>query len=221
MAWLNLWAAREFGEDVAEATTNVMSTYGMLAARCKYELLDPTIYSSVNYNESARVLAEWQSLVNNAQAVYVQLDTATQTAFFELVLHPCMAGHIVHEIHLTAGMQNTYAYEWRQSANKLAQDVLEFFGEDAALTKRYHSLLNGKWNHILDQTHIGYNWWQQPMRNVLPSLWYIQPSEISLCGPLGVTAEGTNGSAPGDSIYNPVNSDSTQIMPPIDPYGPA
>ena len=111
--------------------------------------MDPTIYSSVNYNESANVLAEWQALVAAAQGVYDQLDLATQAAFFELVLHPCMAGEIVHRIHLTAGMQNSYAYEWRQSANKLAQDVLDFFGDDAALTKRYHSLLGGKWNHIL------------------------------------------------------------------------
>lgn len=221
MQWLNLWAAREFGKDVASATAGVMNTYGMLAARRKYELLDPTIYSSLNYNESGRVLGEWQSLVDSAQVIYDQLDSATQAAFFELVLHPCMAGHIVHQIHLTAGMQNNYAYEWRQSADKLAQDVLDSFGDDAALTKRYHSLLDGKWDHIMDQTHIGYNWWQQPMRNVLPPLYYIQRSEVSLGGSLGVTAEGTNGSAPGDSIYNPANSDSTQIMPPIDPYGPA
>ena len=60
-----------------------------------------------------------------------------------------MAGEIVHQIHLTAGMQNAYAYEWRQSANKLAQDVREFLGEDAQLAKRYHSLLGGKWNHIM------------------------------------------------------------------------
>ena len=59
------------------------------------------------------------------------------------------------------------------------------------------------------------------MRNVLPALWYVQSPEVSLAGLLGVTAEGTNGSAAGDSLYNPANSDSTQIMPPIDPYGPA
>jgi hypothetical protein len=220
-SWLRLWAAREFGSDVADAAAAVMNRYGQLAARRKYELLDVTTYSNLNYNESAVVLAEWQSLVADAQAVYQQLDSATQVAFFELVLHPCMAGKIVHQIYITAGLQNTYAYEWRQSANALAQDVLDFFGEDADLTKRYHSLLGGKWNHIMDQTHIGYNWWQQPMRDVLPPMLYVQGSEISLAGSLGVTAEGTNGSAAGDSIYNPANSDSTQIMPPLDPYGPA
>ena len=58
--WLKLWAAREFGPEVADAAAAVMNKYGMLAARRKYELLDPTIYSSINYNESAVVLAEWQ-----------------------------------------------------------------------------------------------------------------------------------------------------------------
>ena len=35
MCRLRLWAAREFGPEVAEATADVMNTYGMLAARRK------------------------------------------------------------------------------------------------------------------------------------------------------------------------------------------
>ncbi|MCJ1442072.1 MAG: hypothetical protein MMC23_002564 [Stictis urceolatum] len=219
--WLKLWAEREFGPEVADDAATAMNTYGFLAARRKYELLDPTIYSIDNYGEADTVLGEWKDLVDLAQGIYDKLDDATKVAFFELVLQPSLSGYAVHQVHINAAKNQEYAYEWRTSANTYAQRTLDAFAEDASITKRYHSLLNGKWNHILDQTHIGYNWWQQPMRNVAPALSYTQATEVSLGGEMGVTAEAHNGSAPGDSIYNPANSNSTQIMPPLDPYGPS
>ena len=110
LTWLSSWAAREFGSDVAQDVASVMSTYGMLAGRRKFEMVTPEIYSNLNYNESAVVLGEWESLVDSAQSIYDKLDSDTQPAFFELVLHPAMAGYIVHQIHITAQNQNTYTF---------------------------------------------------------------------------------------------------------------
>ena len=33
-----------------------------------------------------------------------------------------------------------------------------------------HKLAGGKWNHMMDQTHIGYSNWQQPPSNAMPSV---------------------------------------------------
>ena len=218
--WIQMWAAREFGSEVASDTAAVMSNYSMLTGRRKFEMLSPQLYSLVNYNEASNILNEWKNLMNAAQSIYDRLDSAAQPSFFEMVLHPAIAGYTLHQIHINAGLNNMYAYEFRTSTNAIAQDVLDYFNQDHAITQRYHSLLGGKWNHIMDQTHMGYNWFQQPMRNILPPLNYVQTLETALDGSLGVTAEGHNGSAPGDSAYNIGNSNSTQIPPPIDPYGP-
>ena len=41
-----------------------------------------------------------------------------------------------------------------------------FFKQDQELSDYYnHKLAGGKWNHMMDQTHIGYTGWQQPRRN--------------------------------------------------------
>jgi hypothetical protein len=47
----------------------------------------------------------------------------------------------------------------RASANALAEDVLTAFAEDAVITAGYHSLLDGKWTHTMDQTQLGYEYW--------------------------------------------------------------
>lgn len=157
--WLMLWATREFGADVAPDVSAAVDQYGKLAARRKYELLDPTIYSVINYNEVDAVLAEWSSLAVKAQAIYDTLDSAAQPAFYEMVLQPVLGGMAVYQIHLGAARNYHYVEQKRTSTNAVAQDVLTAFAQDANLTKTYHSLLGGKWNHILDQTHLGYDFW--------------------------------------------------------------
>ncbi|KAK1147750.1 ATP synthase mitochondrial F1 complex assembly factor 1 [Aspergillus melleus] len=217
--WLTLWAAREFGSPIATKTGDIMNRYGMYAARRKYELLSPQTFSLVNYNEADNVLLGWEKLVKDAQQVYDSLRPAARPAFFEMVLHPCMAGYVVTDIHITAGKNNLYAGQRRTSANALAQKALKLFKEDHELTQRYHNLLDGKWMHIMDQTHLGYDYWQQPMRNTLPPLAYTQLLEESLAGSMGVSVEGSNASVPGDDRWHSLSS-NTLTLPPIDPYGP-
>src|SRR3954454_7964219 len=90
--WLSKWATREFGPAVSDATASVVDRYGMYANRRKYELLDASIYSIVNYNEGDVVLQQWKTLASDAQAIYDSLPVASQPSFFEMVLHPCKAG---------------------------------------------------------------------------------------------------------------------------------
>src|SRR5439155_5198971 len=45
----------------------------------------------------------------------------------------------------------------------------ELFQQDAELADYFnHKLAGGKWNHMMDQTHIGYTGWQQPESNSMP-----------------------------------------------------
>ncbi|KAI9924058.1 hypothetical protein ASPWEDRAFT_26340 [Aspergillus wentii DTO 134E9] len=217
--WLNNWASREFGVAASKDIANVMNRYGMYAARRKYELLNPQTFSLINYNEADEVLSGWETLAKDAQKIYNSLQPAVRPAFFELVLHPCTAGYIVTNIHITAAKNNLYASQRRSSSNILAEQALRLFEDDNALTQRYHKLLNGKWNHIMDQTHLGYSYWQQPMRNTLPPISYTQVIEESLAGSMGVSVEGSNASVPGDDEWHTLSSNML-VLPPIDPYGP-
>ncbi|KAF4551096.1 Hypothetical protein D9617_14g075520 [Elsinoe fawcettii] len=218
-SWLSEWAARNFGEEAAEETAQILSNYSMLAGRRKYELVDSRTYNIINYGEADRVLQQWSDLVNAAQRVHDSLDSAIQPGFFEMVLHPALAGSIVHQIHINTAKNNLYTIQGRTSTNTIADDVLRYFNDDHQLTQQYHDLLDGKWNHMLDQTHLNYQYWQQPMRNSLAPLGYVQQQEMSLAGGLGVTAEGNNGTVPGDDNYHALSS-NVLTLPPMDPYGP-
>lgn len=136
-----------------------MNEYGMYASRRKYELLDTETYSLINYDEAETVLRQWADLHRRAQSIYDQLRPEAQSAFFQLVLHPCKAAHIVYNIYITVVKNNLYAAQRRTSANALANEALRLFNEDHMLTREYHSILDGKWNHMMDQTHLGYSYW--------------------------------------------------------------
>ena len=217
--WLNKWAARQFGQRAAAQTAVVLSNYSMLASRRKYELMDQSTYSLINYDEANSVLQEWADLVESAQSMYDSMSISMQPAYFQLVLHKCIAGYTYHQTYITAAKNNLYGLQKRTSTNLWAQRTLNYFNQDQAITNRYHSLLDGKWNHMMDQAHFGYQYWQQPMRNMMPPVAYVQEQEVSVAGQLGVTCEANNGTIPGDDQFH-ANSGTSLTLPPISPYSP-
>jgi chemotaxis regulatin CheY-phosphate phosphatase CheZ len=68
-----------------------------------------------------------------------------------MILQPVLGGQVVYQIYINAAKNEQYVAQKRSSANDKATDVLDYFKQDAKLTQRYHELLDGKWNHILDR----------------------------------------------------------------------
>ncbi|KAK3328444.1 hypothetical protein B0T19DRAFT_424554 [Cercophora scortea] len=207
--WLKDWSRRQFGDAAAEATAAIMTTYGKLTARMKYEDLSmtPFAFNAINYDEAELNFKEWTNLLAKAQAVYDSLPSATQIAFFEVVLHPVMAGRGVYEIYTKTAIGSQYASQHRASANQYAKDVQAAFAADSAIAKRFHSLLNGKWTHMMDQTHIGYTRWQEPSSNSIPPQTYVTTSAKDAL--MGVTAQGSTSAFP---------TAAKLTLPPISPY---
>jgi len=116
-------------------------------------------YSIINYEEGDRVLAEWQTLGREAQNLSDRLPDNAKAAFFEMVLHPVLAGGNVHEIAISSAKNQLYAFQGRSSANAMAEHVLDRWKYDHDLTDRYHKLLGGKWDHMMDQPHFYNNYW--------------------------------------------------------------
>ncbi|CAK7234255.1 hypothetical protein SBRCBS47491_008887 [Sporothrix bragantina] len=226
-AWTAAWAEREFGNgfgssvsSLSHSIANIVARYSMFASRRKYELVEPETYSVINYGEAEAVLAQWAALESDAQSVYDELDAAHQPSFFEMVLHPVLAGAAVHRLYIAAATNALYAGQKRNAANRLIQVLLNASADDAALTQRWNALLGGKWAHMMDQTHLGYDgYWQQPMRNTLPAVTFVQTAFAALSGEIGVGVEGSNATVSGDDQFH-ANSGNTLTTPPLDPYGP-
>ncbi|CAG8953042.1 hypothetical protein HYFRA_00003236 [Hymenoscyphus fraxineus] len=200
--WLSKWATREWGAAVSEATASVVDRYGQYANRRKYELLDASIYSIVNYDEGDIVLNQWKILASDAQAIYDKLSTAAQPSYFEMVLHPVKAGYILHQLYIATAKNNLWATQGRVTAATQGSLAVSAYAADSALASTYHTLLNGKWNHMMDQTHIGYTNWQQPASNSMPALKWPATSTNK---PPGVAIEGgnTNLELPSLNRYGP------------------
>ncbi|HUA37519.1 MAG TPA: glycosyl hydrolase 115 family protein [Candidatus Sulfopaludibacter sp.] len=166
-----LWAERQFGPEYAAPIADILSRYTKYNGRRKPELLDPNTFSLVNYQEADRVLADWQSLTAEAEQIYQKLPPNERDAFFELVLYPTKACEQVNALYINTAKNRLYAAQDRASANDYAARARALFQADADLAAYYnHALANGRWDHMMDQTHIGYTIWQQPPTNVMPQV---------------------------------------------------
>jgi len=166
-----LWAQREFGQQYAADIADIMTKYTKYNARRKPELLEPTTFSLVNYNEADTVVADWNAITIKAEQIYEMLPANAKDAFFQLVLYPTKASAIVTELYVTAGKNRLYAEQNHPGTNALAEKARALFKADADLANYYNkTMANGKWNHMMDQTHIGYTSWNQPSRNVMPEV---------------------------------------------------
>ncbi len=186
--YLTLWAAREFGNEFAADIADIVAKYTKYNGRRKPEQLEPSTYSLLNFNEAERVVADYKAIAARAEQIHDKLPKEKRDAFFQLVLHPAKAGAIVNEMYVASALNRLYAAQGRTSANDVAERVRTLFREDAELTRRYHEdLAGGKWNHMMSQRHLGYTFWNEPPRNVMPPVSEIQPTQQA---EMGVAAEG-------------------------------
>lgn len=188
------WTAQQFGPEHAEEIADLILRYQRLAGRRTPELLGPETFSVVNYGEADRVVADYQELAQRAETVKAQLPEEMHPAFFQLVQHPIIAMGQVTELYVATARNRLYADQGRVTANDMAERVRELFAADQALTDAYHTMLDGKWNHMMAQTHIGYTSWQEPPRNVMPRVEEITPLDTPT---LAIAVEGSSDAWPG------------------------
>lgn len=205
------WAAREFGPTYANEIAGILSGYGKFNARRKPESLTPRTYSLVNFNEAETVVSDYQKLASKAEALSAKLPKEYQDAFFEDVLFPAKIGAIVNELYVSAGKNQLYARQGRASATKMAARTRELFTADTTLMTYYNTIYaNGRWNHFMDQTHLGYTSWNPPRKNSLNAIKLTEPTlpDSSL---LGLAVEGSENFWPG--------STEQPTLPEFDLYG--
>jgi hypothetical protein len=66
-----------------------------------------------------------------------------------------------------------------------------------------HTFRDGKWDHFMDQTHLGYTTWQDPPQNSLRAI-TLSTVDVAEAASMGVAIEGTDSSWPGHTEQNAV-----------------
>lgn len=174
------WSASQFGSTHAKEITDILAKYAKYNGRRKPELLDAYTYS-FNYNEWSTVVDDYKSLLKKAEEINKQLPAEYKDAYFQLVIHPVKACANLNEMYYNVALnKEAYKNKWAE-ANQFADKVKQLYTNDSLITLAYHQLNNGKWNHMMSQTHIGYTYWQQPNRQKMPAVNYV-PADSILTG---------------------------------------
>ena len=166
-----LWAEQQFGPEHASDIADILNKYTKYSGRRKPELLEPATYSLVNYQEAETVVADFKAITAKAETIYSQLPENRRDAFYELVLFPTKASALVNELYVAAGKNALFAKQGRASANDFAVETRALFQADTNLMAYFNrTFADGKWNHFMDQSHLGYTSWQDPPQNNLNAI---------------------------------------------------
>lgn len=188
-AYTRRWAERDFGPEHADEIAAIVALYTKYNGWRKPELIKPETFSLLHHHEAERVEAAWRDVGERAEKLYAVLPPEQRDAFFQLVLHPAKASAIVAAMNIAAGRNHLFAKQGRASTNVAAERVRELFRQDRELTDAYnHKLAGGKWNHLMDQTHLGQFDWEPPVVDLVPPLVEVAPANEAR---LGVSIEGS------------------------------
>lgn len=171
------WAARTFGPAQADEIGDILTRYSQYAARRKPELLDAGSFplgaataERLDGGEFGRRVAEWETLEARVARVKARLRPDQLDAWFQLVEHPVLALGNLYRLYEAVAWNRRLAAAGDARANVFADRAEAAFARDQALTDQYHALAGGKWAGMMLQTHIGYTGWQQPDRNLMPTV---------------------------------------------------
>jgi hypothetical protein len=208
------WASEQFGSRFADSIAYILDQYTKYNGRRKPELLSPDTYSLWNYQEADKVVEAYNQLAVQAESIGRQLPAEARDAWFELVLYPVLACANLNELYVTAARNKLYAAQGRASANDLARRVRTLFDKDSLLAMEYNKeTAGGKWNHMMDQTHIGYTYWQEPRYNNIPATTTVDLAATTGSS-WGVAIEGS-------ASWWPAPTDTPKaILPAFNPFQP-
>ncbi len=188
--YTKLWARQQFGDKYASEIADILTKYTKYNSRRKPESIDSLTYSLINYREAERIVADYNEIAVEAEDIYQKLPSEYKDAYYQLVLFPVKACANLNEMHFLVGKNYLYAKQGRAATNTMAQGVKKLFAKDAELTEYYHTkMANGKWNHMMSQSHIGYTSWNNPPENIMP---VVKEIKIPNIAEMGVAIEGSD-----------------------------
>ena len=159
------WVEKQLGGNYINDASKLLAAYSKLNMTISPELLDKDTFSLEIDYEFERILANYRDLSNQAGQLFVLMPEEYRQVYEQLIYFPLVATANLYE------MYYAQVINWKSNDTKIvnqAADKVEWcFKRDAELTSHYNSLNNGKWEHMMSQTHIGYHDWQEPEYQIM------------------------------------------------------
>lgn len=143
------WAAKTFGEEVADALADIKMEYYELAAAGKPEHIFAVNFNSKEMDER---IGRYAALASKVDKVSAQIPPRLKDAFFELVEYPVKGAYYMNlktfrarqSMDLAAAGKGDMALNYAEQA----KDAYRMIGE---MTEKYNKeIAGGKWDGIMD-----------------------------------------------------------------------
>lgn len=163
--YTRLWIEKQFGDLLDEADLekiyHILDGYTKIAHNRRPEAMNANVYHPVNYQETDKLLATIEDLMNTADDLYKRMDDRVMPGFFSLVYYPAMGNLNLQKMQLLAG-KNHYAAKLNSMvANQLVEEIKTCMQRDQELVDEYHTMEDGKWYGMGLSEHIGFTHWNE------------------------------------------------------------
>lgn len=152
--WSRGWAARTFGEEVADEIGAIKQEYYRLAAAGKPEHVSFIAYTNEEIDQR---IADYKAIADRVMTVKGSIRPELQDAYFQLIEYPVVCAYKMNVKHLRAQQSLTEAGAGHgEKALQYADDATAAYNDIQTLTQKYNSeIAGGKWNGIMSSAPRG------------------------------------------------------------------
>ena len=159
-----------FGDQFAEEAARLLNLQCKYAHRRTAEQMEARTYNLLNGEWNDR-LNEYNQLNEDSKALRSKMSNDMHDAFDQLIGFPVAAMANIYNMYYAHAMNIELEKRGSAQANLWADKVEQFFKKDAELTDDYNKrIAGGKWNHMMDEIHVGYTSWNGPRHNICPKV---------------------------------------------------
>ena len=168
-----------FGDQFAEEAARLLNLQCKYAHRRTAEQMEARTYNLLNGEWNDR-LNEYNQLNEDAKALRSKMPNDMHDAFDQLIGFPVAAMANIYNMYYAHAMNIELEKRGSAQANLWADKVEQFFKKDAELTDDYNKrIAGGKWNHMMDEIHIGYTSWNGPRHNICPKVRRVTADKVN------------------------------------------
>lgn len=168
-----------FGDQFAEEAARLLNLQCKYAHRRTAEQMEARTYNLMNGEWNDR-LNEYNQLNEDSKALRSKMSNDMHDAFDQLIGFPVAAMANIYNMYYAHAMNIELEKRGSAQANLWADKVEQLFKKDAELTDDYNKrIAGGKWNHMMDEIHIGYTSWNGPRHNICPKVRRVAPDKVN------------------------------------------
>lgn len=180
MDYTESFCRQQFGDKCAKEAARILNLQCKYAHRRTPEQLDTRTFNLAAGEWQERV-DEYDKLERDATILRELIPVPNRQTYNELVYHPVRVFANLYNLYHAVAMNHYYAAQKDLRANEWADRAELCFRRDAELCDEYnHKIARGKWNHMMDEIHIGYRSWNNPPRNIMPNVTRIDSAEATV-----------------------------------------